>query len=92
MLITDVTKSLSSNQVSLTIKIDTSSNVNEAFLTNYLTSSPSIVIEDVPAARLLTKSIRILASSNTVITFVSYDATNNILHVTFSYNSSFDIT
>lgn len=57
-----------------------------------MTSSPSIVIEDVPAARLLTQSIRILASSNTVITFVSYDATNNILHVTFSYNSSFDIT
>ena len=33
-----------------------------------------------------------MASSNTVITAVSYDSSIKVLHVTFSYDSSFDIT
>jgi hypothetical protein len=75
----------------LSIKIDADSNINDDYLKNYLTDGPSIVIEDIPT-RLLIEAKRILASSNTVITAINYDLATKVLQVTFSYNSSFDIT
>lgn len=75
----------------MTIKIDVDRYINENFLKSYLTDAPSIALLDI-ATRLLMKNSRILVTSNTVITSTNYDLINRILHVSFTYNETFDIT